>query len=433
MAVEQIGIADRLQQPLGQQHRILGARQPALDDREFVGVEAGERVFLAQGRAQPLGDAAQQLVADAMAERVVDRLEIVEAEHQHADLFRAAARVQQNVVHLLAQQVAVRQPGQTVVLRHEGEPRLGTLALGDIHQRQQHCGLVVMDQLTRIDRQIDQRAVGPDMLPGPGRLLVAGAVASPRQFGFEGLDAADGQLLEFVAAVAVMLDGGVIDAEDALIVQRAHDHRNRIAVEQQPERGLALLQLGDVDAQADDTAASGQPLLDQDDAAVGKRLLMAPVGLMKPGQPLRDPLFLAADRLGIVAALDADPNGVLQTGAGPEKVRAAVVDLGVLLVPENVAAFGIQKHDALRQQVDRLAQPLVGFSRVRDRGLGLGTLAHDLADLGRNPPAPGWELRAGLCRPARNTPDRRLLVFSGWLRPHTLHSPTRILRRPVLG
>ena len=296
-------------------------------------------------------------------------------------------RVQQDIVHLLAQQVAVRQPGQAVMLGHEGEPGLGALALGDIHQRQQHRGLVVVDQLARIDRQIDQRAVGPDMLPGPRGLFVAGAVASPWQFGFEGLDAADGQLLEFGAAIAVMLDGGVVDAEDALVVQRADDHGNGIAVEQQPERGLALLQLGDVDAQADDAAVLGQPLLDQDAAAVGQRLLVAFAGLIQPGQPLGDPLFLAADRFRIVAALDADADGVLQPGAGLEQVGTAVVDLGIFLVPENVAPVGVEKHDALRQDVDRLAQPLVGFSRLRDRRFGLGALAHDFADLGCSAPA----------------------------------------------
>ena len=142
---------------------------------------------------------------------------------------------------MLAQQIAVRQPGQTVMLGHEGEPRLGALALGDVHQRQQHRGPVAIDQMARIDRQIDQRSVGPHMLPGPRGLLVAGAVAGPGRLGFEGLDAADGQLLEFGAAIAVMLDRGVVDAEDALVVQRADDHRHGIAVEQQPERGLALL------------------------------------------------------------------------------------------------------------------------------------------------------------------------------------------------
>ncbi len=250
-----------------------------------------------------------------MAECVVDRLEIIEAEHQHRDLLGAAPRVQQNVVHLLAQQIAVRQPGQAVVLGHEGEPRLGALALGDVHQRQQYRRLIAMDELARIDRQIDQRAVGPDMLPGSRRLLVAGMVAGPRQFAVEGLQVADRQPLEFGTAVAVMLDGGIVDAEDAFAIQRADDHRHRIAIEQQPERGLALLQLGDIDAQTDDAAVLRQPLLDQDDAAIGQRLLMALAGLVEFCQPLGDPCFLAAGRFRIVTALDADPNGVLQPRA----------------------------------------------------------------------------------------------------------------------
>ncbi len=285
---------------------------------------------------------------------------------------------------MLAQEIAVRQPGQTVVLGHEGEPGLGALALGDVHQRQQHCGLVVIDQLARIDRQINQRAVGAHMLPGARRQFVAAAVAGPGQLGFEGLDAADGQLLEFGAAIAVMLDRGIVDAKDALVVQRADDHGHGIAVEQQPERGLALLQLGDVDAQADDAAVLGQPLLDQDAAAVAQGLLVALAGLIKPFEPLRDPLFLAADRFGIIAALDADADGILQPRARLEQVGAAAVDLGVFLVPENVASLGVEEHDALRQDVDRLAQPLVGFPRFRNRGFRFRAHTRDVAGLSRH-------------------------------------------------
>ncbi len=82
------------------------------------------------------------------------------------------------------------------MLRHEGEPRFGTLALGDVHQRQQYRGLIAIHQVARIDRQIDQRAVGPYMLPGPRRLFVAAALADPWRLGFEGLDAADSEFLE---------------------------------------------------------------------------------------------------------------------------------------------------------------------------------------------------------------------------------------------
>ncbi len=421
MAVEQIGIGDRLQQPLGEDHGILGARQPAVDDREFVGVETGQRIFLAQRRAQALGDPAQQLVADAVAQRVVNRLEIVQSEHQHRDLFGAAPRVQQDLVHVLAQQVAVRQAGQAIVLGHEGKSRLGALALGDVHQRQQHRGLVVIDQMARIDRQIDQGAVGPHVLPGARRQFVAGKVAGPGRFGFESLNVADGQLLELGAAIAVMLDRGVVDAEDALVVHRANDHGNGIAVEQQPERGFTLLQLGDVDAQTDDTAIPGQPLLDQDDAAIAEDLLVPFAGVIKLLEPFGDPFLFATDRFGIVAALDTDADGILEPRARLEQVRTAVVDFGVFLVPEDVASLGVEEHDALRQDVERLAQAFVGFPRFGDRSFRFRALAHDLANLGRHTPAAAQKLRTRFGEPTGNAGDRRMLPLLDYLRPDFRH------------
>ena len=73
-----------------------------------------------------------------MAQRVVDGLEVVEVEKQHRDLVAAAAGMRQQFIEPLPQQDAVRQSGEAVMLRHEREPRLGALALGDVHQRQQH-------------------------------------------------------------------------------------------------------------------------------------------------------------------------------------------------------------------------------------------------------------------------------------------------------
>ena len=64
-------------------------------------------------------------------------------------------------------------------------------------------------------------------------------------------------------SIAVMGDRRVVGREDAFVVDGADEHRHRIGVEQQAERGLALLHLGDVDAQADDAAVAGLALLDQ--------------------------------------------------------------------------------------------------------------------------------------------------------------------------
>ena len=177
-----------------------------------------------------------------------------------------------------------------------------------------------------------------------------------------------------LAVVAVMLHRGVVDRQDAQIVEAVDEHRHRIAVEQQPERRLALLHLGDVDAQPDDAAVAGAALLDQDGAAVGQRLLVAAVRIEQLVEPLLHPFFFAAERLRIVAALDADAQRVGELRAGLEQVGAALVDVGVLLVPQDVAAVGIEEHDAFRQDVDGVAQPRGGLARLQngERGLGFG-------------------------------------------------------------
>ena len=235
MAIDQKRLADRMQQSLGQQHDILGALDAALQHRELIGVQPADHVVVAQRRTQPAGNAAQQLVADRVTEAVIDRLEIVDAEEMHRDLAVAAPGVRQHVIEPLAQRIAVRQPGEAVVLRHEGEPHLGALALGDIHQRQQHRRLAVIGQLARIDRKIDQRAVGADVFPGARGALIGARIAVPGPIGLEGLQVAEGQRAELGRRIAVMLDRGIIDADDAFAVDRADDHRHGVAVEQKPE------------------------------------------------------------------------------------------------------------------------------------------------------------------------------------------------------
>ena len=71
--------ADALDEPRGLVG--VGLRR---EHAELVAALADDRVLVAHGRAQRVGDLAQQLVADRVAERVVDGLEAVEVEHEHA-------------------------------------------------------------------------------------------------------------------------------------------------------------------------------------------------------------------------------------------------------------------------------------------------------------------------------------------------------------
>jgi hypothetical protein len=62
-------------------------------------------------------DAAQQLVAGVVAERVVDHLEAVEVEQEDGRRRAAAAHARERAREAVAEQLAIRQPGQRVVQR----------------------------------------------------------------------------------------------------------------------------------------------------------------------------------------------------------------------------------------------------------------------------------------------------------------------------
>ena len=152
-------------------------------------------------------------------------------------------------------------------------------------------------------------------------------------------------------------------------VDGADEHRQWVGIEQQAERGLALLHFGDVDAQADGATVAGAALLDQNHAPVGQHLLVRRLRVAHEIQPLADPLFLAALGGRIVAARHADAQRVLKLDADFEKVGAALVDIGILLVPEDVASLVIEEDDPLRQDVDSLAQTAFRRLRVAHRSL----------------------------------------------------------------
>ena len=118
-----------------------------------------------------------------------------------------------------------------------------------------------------------------------------------------------------------------------------------------------------------------------------------PRRVVEQREALGEPFLLAALGGGIVAAHDADAQRVLEPRADLEQVGAALVDVGVLLVPQDVAAFRVEEDDALRQDLDGLAQPLVRRLGGRDGGIGFR--------------ARGFQLGAAVCEsgePRRKAP-----------------------------
>ena len=102
------------------------------DHQEFVAPQARNGVGVAGHRPQPLGGAAQQLVAVGMPEALVDALEVVEIEKEHGDRTAASTRIHQRPAEPVEREEAVRQAGQLVEVGLVDQPLLVLLADGDV-------------------------------------------------------------------------------------------------------------------------------------------------------------------------------------------------------------------------------------------------------------------------------------------------------------
>jgi hypothetical protein len=89
---------------------------------------------------QPLGHLAQQHVAQVVAHRVVEQLEVVEVEVEQGAVLARAPAARQHVFQLLDQEAAVRQAGQVVEIGQFVDMPFGALALGEVgvHARDAH-------------------------------------------------------------------------------------------------------------------------------------------------------------------------------------------------------------------------------------------------------------------------------------------------------
>ena len=88
--------------------------------------------MIAHHRLQPLGDLAQQRVADRVAERVVDVLEAVEIDQEQRAALLAAGGIAQRLVERLAHQRAVGQAGQRIEAGEAADFLLRAALLGEV-------------------------------------------------------------------------------------------------------------------------------------------------------------------------------------------------------------------------------------------------------------------------------------------------------------
>ena len=261
VAVEIIRCAQDVDQARGEAARLIRRDVGGKDDCELVPSEPGCEIIAADLTAQPLGHELQQPITDRMAKRIIDVLEQVEINAEHRDALVAALTAFQRLLQALLVELAVGQIGQAVMMGHIGDAGFGLATLGDVDDSDKVAVTAAERDAPAEGKHLDFAAVGLQVPPVTGGAIgladLAQRLAMADPFIF-GPNLAKLHLQEFFAAVAIMLHGGVIDAEKAHGLGVEYPHRHRVVVEQQAERSLAPLQRGDVrDRQREDVTESG--------------------------------------------------------------------------------------------------------------------------------------------------------------------------------
>ncbi|MCY1304949.1 hypothetical protein D9M70_547240 [compost metagenome] len=111
------GRGHQLPHLFGDRNRLFGVRAVFAQQGELVSAHARHGDVFREGIAQALGCLLQQLIAGAMAEAVIDVLEVIEVEQHHraGRLIRPGAR--QGVANAVDEQQAVGQAAQGIVER----------------------------------------------------------------------------------------------------------------------------------------------------------------------------------------------------------------------------------------------------------------------------------------------------------------------------
>ena len=134
--------AQRLLNPERDGVGLLLVAEPVQQNRELVAAQPRERVALPQARLEAPRHRDEQLVADQVAEAVVDDLEAIEVEIEHREPVAAAPLLEllEPPPEPLHEHRAVAQPGQRIEEPGAAELLLCDRALGRVGQRSGDAG-----------------------------------------------------------------------------------------------------------------------------------------------------------------------------------------------------------------------------------------------------------------------------------------------------
>ena len=357
------GLCQAIQQLGRHAHGVLGLVHLGQHHHELVAPEARHDVVLAHGLAQALRGDAQKLVTHAMAQAVVDALEVVHVEEQHGQASAVAPCVGHKLVQAGFERVAVGQAGEGVVVRQPFDGLGGLPLLGDVG--------INGDKAPMRDgraHQVDHHAVGPHTL----HVVVRGMQRLGRELGHEALDVHRavftalgveagqlgevGPLVHQLAGKAQQADGLVVHQYQVqVLVENAHAAGQVVGQGLQQfvlfgQGGFARLVFGDVGVAGDKAHDASVGLhgaaLDQVRAARRTCAFQA-VGLKAQG-PLAALLHVG---LGVARAKLAAPrrvtDQVVKRQVGVHPFGGQVEHVQQLVVPAFEAQLVVKHRDAL--------------------------------------------------------------------------------------
>ena len=160
LRLEADGHGERFHDAIGQIGDGLQTRGVLQEHRELVTAEARRGVGRTDRVDEPPADLTQHLVAHGMPEAVVDGLEVVEIEEDHADRLLPAIDARQRVLHAIGEERTVREPGHGIVEGLVRDLRLEHLPLGHVAAVQDDAPhVLVVDEVGRQHLEVDRAAV----------------------------------------------------------------------------------------------------------------------------------------------------------------------------------------------------------------------------------------------------------------------------------
>ena len=142
MAVDDEWARHRLDDAVGDRGGIGRLVDRPQQQREFVAAEPRQHVGLARRAPEPGRGLLQHLVADGMAQRVVDRLEVVEVDAEHRGHLAALERRLRSLAISSRNCDAVGQVGQRIVARQMADARFLLALLGDVLVRRDPAAIL---------------------------------------------------------------------------------------------------------------------------------------------------------------------------------------------------------------------------------------------------------------------------------------------------